>query len=388
MARKGLKYLNFIIAIGSSLVILSSANAINDSPQTFTLDGQLFKAGSTEPLLDSNAVLKVQIISPNGTCLLYEEQQTVNTTATDGYFHINVGSLAGSAKRTTNDPGRSMNQIFQNYSSIAANSVPGQTCSGSAYMPVAGAVRYFRVTVTPSSSNTPDVLSPDIVIDSVPQAMIAQSVQGLERSSILQVATGASLALTQANLEAIFTTPAYTNLQAILAGNFMSQDSSGATLPSYASTPAGVSTGDMWFDSTTGQIKYQNSVGVQTVGTSTGGVTSLTLSSNISGNGTVAATISSGAASIDLSNTGVTPGSYAKVTVDAKGRVSAGISLAETDLPTIVTAGKVSGNAITSGTISGSAGINSSGNLISTGTISGLNVQATNLRVYNGSTLR
>jgi hypothetical protein len=331
----------------------SLAFALNDSPQTFTLDGQLFKTGTTDPLLDANAVLKVQILNPNGTCLLYEEQQSVNTNSSNGYFHINVGSLTGASKRTASDPGRTMNQIFQNISAITANNVPGQTCSGGAYNPAAGAVRYFRIIVTPSATNIADTLTPDIVMDSVASAMVAQSVQGLERANILQVANSASTALTQANLEAVFTTPAYTNLQTILAGNFMQQDSSGASLPSYAATPAGVATGDIWYDSTTNQVKYQSNAGVQTLGTSTGGISSLTVSSDLSVNGTVAGTVSGGSALLGIAS--------------------------------ISTPGKVSGSAITSGTISGTTGMNTSGNIVTTGTLSGLSVQASNLRIYNGA---
>jgi hypothetical protein len=371
------------------IVLLASSNAwaLNESPQTFTLDGKLYQTGSQTPLLDGSAKITVQILDPTGQCLLYEEQQTVDTRNSDGYFTIHVGSATGATKRTINDPGRTMNQIFQNITGITANSVPGQTCAGGTYSPAVGAIRYFRLTVTPSATNVADRLTPDLVFDSVPSAIVAQSVQGLERSNILQVYNSGSTVLTQANLEALFTTPAYTNLQAILGGNFIKTDGSGAALPSYAADPAGASNGDIWFDSTTGQLKYQNSGGVQTIGAAgTGSITSLTMGSSISINGTVAGTISNGSGTIDLTNTGVSAGTYTKVTVDAKGRVTAGtISLVEGDIPNLTVAGKVSGNTITSGTISGSAGINTSGNLITTGTVSGLNVQATNLRVYNGA---
>ncbi len=362
-----------------------SASALNESPQSFTIDGQLFQTGTTTPLLDAAVKIKVQILNPSGNCILYEEQQTLSTATSNGFFNLHVGSNVGASKRTGNDPGRTLNQVFQNLSAITANNVPGQTCTGGLYTPSPADVRYFRLIVTPSATNTPDTLTPDLVMDSVPSALVAQSVQGLERANILQTNNSGSTVLTQANLEAIFTTPAYTNLQSILAGNFMKTDSSGASLPSYASTPAGTSNGDIWFDTTTSQIKYQTSGGVQTVGAGGTGISSLTVGSSMSVNGTVAGTISS-AGTIDLTNTGISAGTYTKLTVDAKGRATAGtVSLVEGDIPNLTSAGKVSGNTITAGTISGSAAVNTSGNLITTGTVSGLNVQATNLRVYNGT---
>ncbi len=371
----------------ATFFLISNAFALNESTQTFTLDGQLYLAGTTTALVDSSVRMTVQILNPTGTCLLYEEEQTISTATTGGHFTVYVGSATGSTKRTVNDPGRTMASIFQNSVPIAANNVPGQTCAGSSYMPAPGAVRYFRITVMPSTTNIANVLSPDIVLDSVPQALVAQSLQGLERSQVLQMNNSGSTVLTQANLEALFTTPAYANLQAILAGNFIKTDSSGASLPTYGSDPAGLSNGDIWFDSTTGEVKYKNASGVQVVGASGGGggISSLTVGSSMSINGTVAGTISS-SGTIDLSNTGVAAGTYSKVTVDTKGRVTAGtVSLSESDIPNLTTAGKVSGNTITSGTISGSAGVNSSGNIVTTGTVSGLTVQATNLRVYNGA---
>jgi hypothetical protein len=346
------RVLSVLLAIVCVLSPLNSF-AFNEAPQTFTLDGQLFEGGSTSPLLDANLVMKVQIINPAGTCILYEEQQTLNTFTTNGYFTVNVGSATGSAKRTVNDPGRTMAQVFQNLTAITANSVPGQTCTGGAYSPNSGAVRYFRVIITPSATNVADTLSPDIVIDSVPHAIVAQSLEGLERANILQFNTTAPVALNQANLEALFTTPAYTNLQSILAGNFMRQDNSGASLPSYAATPGGVATGDIWYDTTTNEVKFQSNSGVQTVGTSAGGISSLTMSTDLSVNGVVAGTISNGSATIGIA--------------------------------TITSPGKVSGNAITSGTISGSTGISTTGNLVTTAAISGLSVQASNIKIYNGT---
>lgn len=59
----------------------------------------------------------------------------------------------------------------------------------------------------------------------------------------------------------------------------------------------------------------------------------LTVSGDATGSGTHAAGVA-----ITLANSGVTAGSYGKVTVDAKGRVTAGTSLADSDIPSLTSA--------------------------------------------------
>lgn len=66
-----------------------------------------------------------------------------------------------------------------------------------------------------------------------------------------------------------------------------------------------------------------------------------------------------------------------EVTTDAKGRVTSGAALVEADIPTLSTAGKVSGSAINTGTVGGNAAINTTGNLVTTGTVSGQTLSAT-----------
>lgn len=93
------------------------------------------------------------------------------------------------------------------------------------------------------------------------------------------------------------------------------------------------------------------------------------------GNGGVAtATAMSGDAIINsagvlsLSNTGVGAGTYTKVVVDARGRVTASAALVDADIPTLTSAGKVDGAAI-SGTIGGSTSINTTGAIVTSGNI-------------------
>ena len=193
-----------------AMYVTTMAFAANEAPQSFTLDGQLTDHGLTTPLLDPGAKIRVQILNPSKTCVLYDEEQSVNTTSTNGRFNIQVGTLAGNAKRKSLDSGNSMSSVYSNNAAIPARAVPGQTCVGSSYTPTAGDARYVRLIVTPSSGS-PDTLTPDMSLDSVPNALVAQTVQGLGRSSILQVNAGANL--TQANLESLLSGSGISNFE-------------------------------------------------------------------------------------------------------------------------------------------------------------------------------
>ena len=209
----------FIISLLLNIVLSSVAFAVT-SPQTFTMDGQLFLTGTTTPLTDATAKIRVYVMNPAGTCLLYVEEQTVDTLTSNGYFNIQVGSDTGSVKRVVGlDPGRTMLQVYQNNAAITANSVPGQTCAGGVYTPTNGDGRLVRMIVTPTSGS-PDPLTPDLVMDLAPMSKVAETIQGIAPAALLQVNNSGSVSLTQTNLEAMFTGTAYTNLQSVMAGTF------------------------------------------------------------------------------------------------------------------------------------------------------------------------
>jgi hypothetical protein len=144
-------------------------------------------------------------------------------------------------------------------------------------------------------------------------------------------------------------------------------------LPVNASAPA---TGSIWYNSGTGQINYKNGSGTQILGAGgTGTVTNIA-----TGTGLTGGPISS-SGTISLASFG-TAGTYYKVTTDSTGRVSTGsASLAETDLPIVLTPGKVVGDAITSGTIGGSTAMNTTGNIVAGG-VSASNVSGNAVNVY------
>jgi hypothetical protein len=111
-------------------------------------------------------------------------------------------------------------------------------------------------------------------------------------------------------------------------------------------TTAQLALGELAVNTTDGKLFLKKSVsGVESI-IDLGAVT-FTGDATGSGTGTVALT---------LSNTGVAAGSYPKVTVDAKGRVTAGTTLSESDIPALdwskITTGKpttLAGYGITDG---------------------------------------
>ncbi len=252
----------FTVAV---LLIFSSslAFAVGELSQTFTLDGQLMLAGTTTVLSDAHAKVVVEILDPSLNCLLYEEQQYIDTTNSDGYFSIQVGSLTGAGKRTGLDPGRTMLQVYQNTVAIVAANAPTKTCAGLLYTPAANDGRVFRLIVTPTATGVPDTLSPDTVLDSVPTALVAQTLQGYSASQFLILGAGD---LTQANLQTVFAAgnaAKMTSLLSVPAANYITKDATSGLIqvPSGSGTPAGVAAGQIWYDS--GTLKYYDGSTVQ-----------------------------------------------------------------------------------------------------------------------------
>lgn len=180
----------------------ASAFAATNSP-TFIYQGRLLNEAGTAPLTGT-ATLTLGIFDPAGNCLLYEEQQSVDLTGTQGSFSIQVGQLATTGgKRTANDPQNAMKAVFANGSSIAAHT--DASCPTGSYVSSAGAARKLRVTITPQAGSAV-TLSPDQVIGSAPQAVVAETLQGKTPAEFLQVTGNGSTpySLTKTDLDKIF----------------------------------------------------------------------------------------------------------------------------------------------------------------------------------------
>ncbi|MEQ1876913.1 MAG: hypothetical protein ABL958_09730, partial [Bdellovibrionia bacterium] len=163
--------------------------AQNLSSQFITYQGRLMDPSGNSPLTGTVSVT-LGILDPSGSCLLYEETQSVDL-GTTGLFALSVGSALGNVKRTASDPNLSMSQVFANPSGGAPLVPNSATCSlGGGYTPASGDSRVMKVTV----NGTP--LSPDISLNSVPQALSAETLQGKGPDGFIQ----ATANVTQVNL--------------------------------------------------------------------------------------------------------------------------------------------------------------------------------------------
>ncbi|CAN5580803.1 hypothetical protein BH10BDE1_BH10BDE1_33990 [soil metagenome] len=281
-------------------VLVSVVAQAADVPQSFTLDGRLFSnPEGTTPLADSSVGMRLQILDEDKLCILYEETQTISTLASQGYFSIQVGSTLLSPKRTAGDSGKTMTEVFTNLNAITGRAVAdGNPCNIAA---AGGKRRFVRMIVSPTSlGGAPRTLSPDLSIDSVPNAVIAEraeSLQGLRGTDVLKVNTAAGSALSQSNLESLFTSPTrFTALSSIVDGTsssyMRSNSTAGAQLPVLPGAPNPLpAAGSVWFDSSDEKLKYQTSGGPITLTTGAGAISALTGDVTAAGTGSVTATV-------------------------------------------------------------------------------------------------
>jgi microcystin-dependent protein len=168
------------------------SNSWAAQPTSFTYQGKALNAAGTAPLT-TTVSFTLSITDPSGSCILYQESQSnINLSTTNGLFALQVGSAVGAGKRTSGtDPGLSMTQIFANAGTqiVAAS---GSCTSG--YTPTLGDIRKLHVIVTPTSGS-PITISPDLSINSVPNSLVADTLQGSTLAQV-QSPTGTLIAFT------------------------------------------------------------------------------------------------------------------------------------------------------------------------------------------------
>lgn len=283
-----LRNFSFVIfAITAGVMPFFAFSAANS--QSFHVQGQLFdeRGASAVPVTEPGVDFAIGIYSPNGKCLIYEEAHSnVDLSASNGVFSFPVGAGA----RTASDRGNSMAQIFSNKAGASIAAKPDVGCQAGSYFPAAGDGRMIRFTVAWSGGTT---TLPDQLISSVPQATVAESLQGLDPKDFMQVTGNASAyVVSKSALDVLLGTSGPQDASSLhhhdgsyakLSGSssISLQNSSYLGLGVHASVPdttgwAGDPSkiGRTWYDSSSGEIKFWSGSAVKSLGVSGAGVSS------------------------------------------------------------------------------------------------------------------
>lgn len=301
---------------------------------------------ASDNILNSQTLkIRFQIRSENvspSDCLLYEEIHTI-TTDTQGYFSAVVGMGTRSDAANVSNSALAFDKVLQNavaFSSAVPSGGDGTATGTCVYTPVAGAGRRLLISLTSDLTGAPptgwDPLG-YIMLYPPANAVSADSVGGLDSSKIMSVTTGTAPALTSAQA---------TELVSLVNGASTKYAVSSANgngtvgLPPFASAPATPVAGNIWYDTSSNEVKFYNGTATVPLGSGGGGHPAFS--------GDVTATANSGV--LNLVSSGVTAGSYGsatmvpQITVDAKGRVTSASTVAVSAAPTGVASGDLSGS--------------------------------------------
>lgn len=302
--------------------VIISPLALADAGITY--HGRLLKSDGT-PVTSSSVQFQIQIRTPGSeNCLLYQETQTKDLSATSGIFSLTIND--GTATTPNSEP-FTLSEAFRNHGTY--NFGPGKCSGGTVYTPNPTDGRKIAVQFNDGSGWE---TLPAQDINYVPMAIEAETVAGRTPYSFLRVddstTSSNTTELTSANLTEFWDLLSGTSAQYV-----HSSTGNGANLPSLSSSPGSPSAGMIWYDSGTKKINYFDGTATQTLGTAGGSVTGITIGSGlVDGLGSSGATITT-SGTIALPAVG-TSGTYYKVTTDAQGRVTSGVtSLATSDLP-------------------------------------------------------
>lgn len=334
--------LNVSVLICMSLLSLTTLAV----PGSFTYQGRI-KNSEGLPLEINGVIFEFSIMNPSGSCLLFRETSSaIDMRNSNGVFDIAIGI---GTKGYPSDTGHKLLDSFDN--DITHNCEGGGT-----YSPLVDDKRLLRVQFFDGTGWK--LITPDNEIRSVPfaaHAKVAQTAQKLGNNIAMDFTLKSDIPLCGAGqyLRHIApmgafecTSPTVNGFTGNLVGDVSGPQSATSVekIKGVALDMTGIASGKV--------LKYDGTSWAPADDTGTAGaLTGLTGDVTSTGSPTAIVTLSNGSVSTNKIADGTI------VNAD----ISGSAAIADTKLATISTAGKVSGNAITSGTIGGSTEINTSG---------------------------
>lgn len=315
-----------------TVLLFSLSLTIN---QAYALDflvveGRLTDSAGQVPEEGASVSFTLEVLTDDGNdCVLYSENHgPLDMSGSNGYFSLHLGQgtpLAGAPMVTALD-----------------NSVDNHnSCT---YSPAYNAHRKLRISY--NNGGGVQTLSQLIEIGQSAYAMEAQTIDGYGSGDLLKLNPTPTPDLTQANLEFVFNGTNWPELQALLNGSSASFSGSGLPLAGGSMTGA-INMGGNAITNLPAPTAANDAATKGYVDTAVTGLGDIT--DVVAGVGLVGGA-ATGSATLGLSSTGVTAGSYGSgtmipnFTVDNEGRISVAgqtaVSFAETDprLLTLTTA--------------------------------------------------
>ena len=335
-------------------VVIGFSPGADASNSGVTYQGRILKPDGT-PLSGAVTQFKLQLRTPDSqNCLMYEEVQSLDLRNSNGAFSLTINDGNGARTDSTTF---TLDKVFANRGTLTIDPTTCTSGTGS-YTPNPSDGRNLVVLFKDETMSTWEPMQAQ-KINFVPFAFETKQIAGFTPESLVRVADGATLGnispLSNAN---------YTELLSLIGGTstlYTKQSSSAGSVVTTVGGTGNVATpsaGSVWLDTVAGNLKFYDGSVVKTVGTAGGSVSSVATGAGLTG-GPITTTGTISLATLGAGGTGF------KVTYDTYGRVTAAVALSEADIPTLSTAGKVVGSAITSGTIGGTTAVNTTGTIAS-----------------------
>lgn len=365
-----------------SIVFLSLTTLAGNPGVSY--QGRIIKPDGS-PLEGANVQFRMQVRSPGSeNCLLYEEIQSINMLGSSGVFSVTLNDGSGTR---VDSPTYQIDRLFANRDTMTLDST---RCSvGTTYSPNSGDGRKFIVYFKDETMSAYEPL-PILSLNYTPQSMYALEAQKVDKfsaSHLLRAVDGSgnpatAPAFDPAQLTSLTNLLAGTSTQYATTTQFNTVQGfaktilptclTGEVLKANGSTLSCVTDTTGAGGGTVSNVTSTNNYLSVATGTTTPALTlnvGTTINTVAAGNDSrITGALQSGtAAGGSLSGTYPNPGIAAGAVTNNE--ISGSAAIVDTKLATISTPGKVSGSAITSGTITGSTVINTSGNIQTSGSL-------------------